>query len=382
MLAAHGVYGHIRNNDVRATALLAGFAVYVGLVWVAACLFFSAIGIELRVVSVQLETGHQLRIPHWLFALETAQHIAITYAWVPVVLAAGWLAYAYLMRKQLVREGTGAESTSRSVEPQLCNIVETLAISAGLPMPAIEIIETDALNAYASGWTPADSVVGVTRGLLRSLSKDELEAVLAHEMTHIRHRDVRLMTVAAIFVGFLASGARAFGAGKDGASTRNLALRTSGGAGILFVVAAAVIGALASALGLLSQFAISRSREFVADAGAVQLTKNPDALISALQKISAHGEMPAVPGPLRAMLIFSLPQRWSATHPSIESRIAALESYAGGRRAVAPIPPPGVQRGLQRGGMAAGGGAQSGHGGGAARPFGRRAPQRTTPIAH
>ena len=373
MLRAYGLYGHIRNNDLRATALLAGFAIYVGVLWVAACLVYSATGLELRVVSAQLETGHQLKISHAAFALQTAQHVAIAYAWVPVLLALGWLIYAWAMRKQLVREGTGADFTSRSLEPELYNTVETLAIGAGLPMPAIEIIETNALNAYANGWTPADSVVGVTRGLLRSLSRDELEAVLAHEITHIRYRDVRLMTVAAVFVGFLTSGGRMLGGGRDGSDTRNLLFRTSGGAGIVFVAVAAVIAALASVLGVLSQLALSRTRECVADAGAVELTKNPDALIRALQTISAHDEVLLVPRQLRAMMISSPTGDWTAAHPSIESRIAALEMYAGGRRPVVQglLPSP------QRTGVAAGRTGTFHNGRSHAPPFGRRAPGGT-----
>src|SRR5215469_4034069 len=299
MLAAHGLYGHIRNNDLRAAALLAAFAIYVGLLWIAGCMLFSGIGFDLRIVNAQLETHRQLQTPHWLFGLQTATHVAIKYAWMPVLFLASWLACAWLMRRELIRQGTGAQPTPRSLEPKLYNMIEALAIGAGLPMPAVEIIETDALNACASGWTPADSTVAVTRGLLRTLSNEELEAVLAHEITHIRHRDVRLMTVAGIFVGFLVSGGRMLGAGKDGAPTRNLAIRTSGGAGILFAAASIVIGALASVLAVLSELALSRTREFLADAGAVALTKKPDALISALQKISSHGEMPAVPTQLR-----------------------------------------------------------------------------------
>jgi heat shock protein HtpX len=366
MLRAHGLFGHIRNNDLRATALLAGLAVYIGLLWWAACLAYSATGLELRVVSAQLETSHQLKTSHAVFALQTAEHAALAYAWIPLALALGWIGYAYTKRREMVRNGTGAHSVSYSSETKLHNVVETLAISAGLPMPSIEIVESGALNAYSSGWTPADSVVGVTRGLLQNLSKDELEAVLAHEMTHIRTRDVRLMTVAAIFLGFLASGSRMLGGGPDGPRTRSLLFRTSGGAGLLFVAAAMVIGALAWALGVLSRLALSRTREFVADAGAVELTKNPDALIKALQKISAHGEKLIVPEPLRAMLIWSPPECWMATHPSIESRIAALETYAGGHRAPARIPQP------SQAGITPGVAGRTNNGSGSARPFGRR----------
>jgi heat shock protein HtpX len=368
MLAARGLYGHIRNNDLKATALLAGFVVYIGLLWFAACLFFSAIGLDLRMVAAQLETVHQLTTPHWLFALQNARHTAVAYAWAPVLLAVGWLVFAWLMRGRLVRNATCARPASRHFEPGLYNMVETLAIGAGLPMPTVEIIETDALNAYANGWTPADSVVVVTRGLLRSLSKDELAAVLAHELTHIRFRDVRLLTVVAIFVGFLARGSSALGAAPGEARTRNLAFRTSGGVGIMVVAVAMVIAALASVLAVLSQLALSRTREFVADAGAVALTKDPDALIRALRKISAHDEMPVVPRHLHVMMISSRLGGWMARHPSIESRIAALETYAAGTRAVVQTPQPT----LRRAGPAAAGAGAFPVGSRSARPFGRR----------
>jgi Zn-dependent protease with chaperone function len=178
------------------------------------------------------------------------------------------------------------------------------------------------------------------------------------------------MTVAGIFVGFLVSGGRMLGGGKDSAPTRNLALRATGGAGIFFALIAFVASALASVLAVLSDLALSRTREFLADAGAVTLTKNPDALIGALQKISAHGELPAVPAQLRPMLIFSDPKGWWATHPSVESRIAALELHAGGKRVVAETRQPNPQRGLRRIGPAAAAAKPSLR---QARTFGRRA---------
>lgn len=365
MLKAHGLYGHIRNNDLRASALLCGFAVYVGLLWFAACLVYAATGLELRVTAAQLQTGHQLKISNTAFGVQTAEHVALAYAWVPVLLALAWLAYAYLNRRRLVREGTGAAPAHRSSEPKFHDLVETLAIGAGMPMPGIEIVESDALNAYASGWTPADSVIGVTRGLLKQLSGDEIEAVVAHEITHIRCRDVRLMTVAGVMVGILASGSRMLGGGKGGARSRNLLVRTSGGAGLVFVGAGLVIGTLAWALGMLSELALSRAREFVADAGAVELTKNPDALIRALRKISAQETTLDVPAHLRAMMTWSPFGGWVATHPSMENRIAALERYAGGMRAMSPAP----QQGLCPAGI----GAVAVPRAAAPRPFGRRA---------
>lgn len=151
MLRAHGLFGHFRNNDVRATALLAGFAAYIGLLWWAVCLAYSATGLELRVATAQLKSGHQLNTSHAAFALETAEHVAVAYAWIPAVLALGWLAYAWAQRRELVREATRAHGVAYSSEPKLYNMVETLAIGAGLPTPSIEIVESGALNAYSSG---------------------------------------------------------------------------------------------------------------------------------------------------------------------------------------------------------------------------------------
>ncbi len=259
---------------------------------------------------------------------------ALCYAFVPVAIVATWFAIAFASHKAMIRAGTGAKPIVRSLEFDLYNLVENLAICAGLPMPAVEIIETDALNAYASGLGTTDATVAVTRGLLETLAKDELEAVLAHEITHIKNRDVRLMVVAIIFVGILSYSAQIL--------LRAIWNRRPGqGLGLpelaLFALASAVAG-LAYLFGMLTQFALSRTREFLADAGSAQLTKKPEALISALRAISGRDEIPGVPESLRAMMISSRLDGLFATHPPVEERIAALERYAGAAVASTALP--------------------------------------------
>ncbi len=171
--------------------------------------------------------------------------------------------------------------------------------------------------------------VTVTRGLLNQLDRDELEAVLAHELTHIINRDVRTMVIAAIFAGIITLLCQIIfrsiwwsGGGRG----------RGRGAGLFWLVAI-VVAAIGSFLAIVIRMAISRSREYVADAGSVELTKNPDAMITALQKVAGHTHLDA-PQSLRAMFleeddagIFGL----FATHPPVEKRIAALQRYAGGR---------------------------------------------------
>lgn len=351
MLAPDGLYGHIRRNTVKSVVLLLGFIVLVGAFWYAWCLIYSAIwwtpklprkvGIEPRVYA---HLWHALEIALWRW-------------WVPVLASFSWFCIAFAFHASMIRLATRARSVERRDEPVLYNLVENLAMTAGLPMPRIEIMPTKALNAYAAGLSPDDAVIAVTRGLLNTLDKDELEAVLAHEMTHIRNRDIRLMVVASVFAGGLTivgdtvRGWMQAGSSSDGGSGVGYVLgnmlsgggsSSSGGEGAgagdakeaiiaaAIAIAIAVIGlCLVHLFAILTQFAISRSREFLADAGAAELTKNPDALVSALQKISGHDDIPGVPDRLAAMMISAAAGDFFSTHPDVERRIEALRRHAG-----------------------------------------------------
>src|SRR3990167_4015699 len=238
------------------------------------------------------------------------------------VLAVGiWFYVAFIFQESLTMRMAHAFELDRKTYPELYNLVENLAISAGIKMPKLYMMETEALNAFASGISVNNAVICVTSGLVQHLNKSELEAVLAHEISHITHRDMRLLTIATLFVGIIAVIAEI--------ALRTVRIRSTDKKGfpiILVVIAASIVGYF---IAILSKFAISRKREFMADAGSVVLTKDKDAMISALKKISGHSEITNAPADLRFML-FDNTQSYLGlfdTHPSIEKRIDALEKY-------------------------------------------------------
>jgi heat shock protein HtpX len=358
MLPAYGLYGHIRNNNLKSVVLLATFAVYIALLWFVLCLIWTGLGAKFEPIIFRLAHHHQPTFAHLVsLVLSRTVDCALRYAFVPVVVVVTWFAIAFASHKAMIRAGTGARPIVRSLEFDLYNTVENLAITAGLPMPTVEIIETDALNAYASGLGTTGATIAVTRGLLETLNKDELEAVLAHEITHIKNRDVRLMVVAIIFVGILSYCSQIlWRAVWDRPRGQSLGLPEL----VMFAVASTVAG-LAYLFAVLSQLALSRTREFLADAGAAQLTKKPEALISALRAISGHDEIPGVPTSLRAMMISSRLEGLLATHPPVEDRIAALEKYAGAAVSTGPQPRHRGVVGTGRSALAAGRAGEAAH---------------------
>ena len=236
----------------------------------------------------------------------------------------------------LIASVAGARRIERKEEaPELWRMVENLAITAGLPMPRLYIVPDESPNAFAAGRSPKQAIVGVTTGLLERLDEEELEGVLAHEMSHIRNYDVRLMTWAAVLAGSIALLAQIFTRAMwFGGGNR----RDGGGSNPIVAIAVIAGLVLAPVAAILIQFAISRRREYVADAAAAELTRYPQGLASALQAISAAAKPSARLGnqaiahlmiapPLsargRTMTIF-------ATHPPTEDRIARLSQMAGG----------------------------------------------------
>lgn len=358
MLPVNGLYGHISRNNTKSGVLLASFAVLVLLFWLAFCLLLAALTVK---------TGrHADTFTAFDLILASAVRRATATWWMPVLISGAWFLYAWRKHADMIRRGTGTRPVSRVEEPGLYNLVENLAITAGLPMPRVEIMDTPALNAYATGLSPETATIAVTRGLLDTLEPDELEAVLAHEMGHIRNYDVRLMVVATIFCGGLTmlGGLVARGASSSpptAADTfavlgrRRRGDRSQGGSGavVLAVLIAAALLIITHVFARLAKLAISRSREYMADAGAVELTKRPDSLISALRKISGNDEVPLAAESLRAMMISSqggvagTVAQLLSTHPAIEDRIASLVAHAGGNaQAVSPRRAPRPTRNL------------------------------------
>ena len=320
-MGAIGLQTHIWNNNIRSGLLLAGFPVLLlGLVY---ALTFAMVG-----------AGY---LPSNGDVVGSAFRMMLGAAPLALIVTGIWFAIAWFSNTAIIDAVTGAQPVTRSQAPDLYNLLENLSISRGLKTPSLHIIDTPALNAFASGVHEGQYAVTVTTGLLDVLDKEELEAVLAHELTHIISRDVRTMVIASVFAGVITLVAqiifRAIMWGGIGRSERRDGEDRRGGGGIFIVVAlaAAAIGYL---LAIVIRMALSRSREFVADAGAVDLTKNPDAMISALQKISGHSALQA-PESVQGMFIDNAPSASAFglfdTHPPIEKRIEALVRYAGGR---------------------------------------------------
>lgn len=243
-----------------------------------------------------------------------------------------WFAIAYFAHTSLIQMATGAHPLERRENTRVYNLVENLCISQGMRMPKVYVIEDDSLNAYASGINEDTYAVTLSRGIIHKLNDAELEGVIAHELTHIRNRDVRLLIISIVFVGifaFLSQMALRSIFFRGGRRDRD-----NGGAVILVAIA---ITAIAYLISLLLRFGISRRREYMADAGAAEMTRNPQALAGALRKISEDPYIEAVENEDVAQLFidhpspkkknsFSLHELF-ATHPPIEKRIAVLEGF-------------------------------------------------------
>jgi len=261
--------------------------------------------------------------------------LSVVATWWPIVLgiAAIWLMIGYVFNDAIIHMATGAQPVSRTEQSELYNLLENLCISRGLQMPKLYIIDTDVMNAYASGIDQKSYAITVTSGLLATLNHDELEAVLAHELTHIIDRDTRLLIITVVFVGMISFLAQLLWRSiRIAAFTRSR--RRGGGGMILMVVIAAVVMFIGYLLALLLRFALSRRRELLADAGSVALTKNPDALIAALLKISKNAEVPHVPSEVKQMMFENPPSVFDfgglfSTHPSIEKRVQILQGLGG-----------------------------------------------------
>jgi heat shock protein HtpX len=247
-----------------------------------------------------------------------------------------WFLIAFAGHSAFIRLATGSKMLERKENKRIYNLLENLCISQGMTMPKLYIIQDDSLNAFASGINSSTFSISLSTGIINKLNDDELEGVLAHELSHIRNRDVRLLVISIIFVGifsFLAELAfrslRFMGTGKKSS-------KDSKGSGAIILIAIAIT-AVAYLISILLRFGISRKREYLADAGAADITKKPYALASALRKISADPLIEAVENRDVAQLFIDNPKpsahksaSWDnmfATHPPIEKRIALLEQF-------------------------------------------------------
>ncbi len=245
-----------------------------------------------------------------------------------------WFIIAWFFHNSMIQMATGSKPLARMENKRVYNLVENLCISKGMKTPHIYIIEDNSLNAFASGINERTFSVSLSRGIIDKLNDDELEGVIAHELSHILNRDVRLMIISIIFVGIFAFIAQmALRSLQFGAFTRD---RENKNGGVVIVIAL-VISAVCYLIAILLRFGISRSREYMADAGAAEMTRKPYALANALRKISQDPLIEAVERRDIAQLFIENPQpeekkfslsNFFSTHPPIEKRIALLDQFA------------------------------------------------------
>jgi heat shock protein HtpX len=248
-----------------------------------------------------------------------------------------WFLIAYFANTWIINNSTGAVPLNRKDNKRVYNLVENLCMSRGMRMPKINIIYDDSLNAYASGIKESNYTVTLSKGIIDKLDDSELEAVIAHELTHIRNRDVRVLIVSIVFVGLFSMLAQiAIRSLYYSSFTRSD--RNNKGSALPIILIVMVVAAIGFFFASLMRFAISRNREFMADAGAAEMTKNPHALASALRKISNDPEIEAVTRNDVAQLFIEHPHVKNesyfsglsglfATHPPIKKRIEVLEQF-------------------------------------------------------
>lgn len=307
-MAYVGLYSQIRSNNLKSTLLLIGFpTIIVGAVW----LVFFILG-EFKWEQEQTEVFLKV---------------------LPIVLGAValWFLIAFLFHSQMIQMASHSHTLERKDNMRIYNLVENLCMSQGRKMPKIHIIESDALNAFASGINEKTYTITLTRGIINKLDDAELEGVIAHELAHIINKDVRLLIVSIIFVGILGFIVQVlfrsilYGGGRSSSDRKK-------DGRIMIVIL--IVTAIAYLLTIIFRFALSRKREYLADAAAAEMTKRPDALASALRKISGNSDVEEVSSSdVKSMFISNEPKANAfsavaglfATHPPIEKRIGFLE---------------------------------------------------------
>ena len=307
------------------------------------CIILAMVYGFLAFVNMQ-EVPDGYQSSHFVFdSMATNEAFVMALPWV-VGIVGIWFMISYFSNTSIVRQATGAKPLERRDNPRIYNIVENLTMTCGMPMPKINIIDDPQLNAFASGIDEKSYTVTVTTGICNRLNDDELAGVIGHELTHIRNRDTRLLIVSIIFVGIMSTvlslavrllwNTFIYGGGNRRSSRDG----KSGAAVIAVILVAIVLAAVGYFFTLLTRFAISRKREYMADAGGAELCGNPLALASALRKISNDPGLGRVDREDVAQLFIARPKAFASeftnmmgrlfsTHPSIESRIAYLEQF-------------------------------------------------------
>ncbi|MBR5394894.1 MAG: M48 family metallopeptidase [Bacteroidaceae bacterium] len=328
-----GIHTQQVRNNIKSLLLLLLFP----------CIILAIVYAFVAFLNMQ-EVPDGFQTSHIAFdAMATNEAFLMTLPWV-IGIVGIWFMISYFTNTSIVRQATGAKPLERRENPRIYNIVENLTMTCGMPMPKINIIDDPQLNAFASGIDEKSYTVTVTTGICERLNDDELAGVIGHELTHIRNRDTRLLIVSIIFVGIMSTmlslavrllwNTFIYGGGNRRTSRDG----KSGAAVIAVILVAIALAAVGYFFTILTRFAISRKREYMADAGGAELCGNPLALASALRKISNDPGLGHVDREDVAQLFIAKPHAFKSeftnmmsklfsTHPSIESRIAYLEQF-------------------------------------------------------
>jgi heat shock protein HtpX len=309
-----GLQSQIWRNNSNSVLLLVMFPViFFVLTWL--FFFFLSFGSEEHRTMSQINQSFLITVPFIIIGVLI------------------WFTIAWFSHSAMINAATDSKPLVRNDNKRIYNLVENLCIATGMTTPKINIIEDDSLNAFASGINQNTFSISLSRGIIEKLNDEELEAVIAHELTHIKNRDVRLLIISIVFVGIFAFISQAifrgiqFGGGGRG--------KKDWGGAVIIALLLALVGYLISSL---LRFALSRKREYLADAGSAELTHRPLALASALRKISVDSTIEAVkrkdiaqmfienPQALEKKSSFSLTSLF-ATHPPISKRIQLLEQF-------------------------------------------------------
>lgn len=251
--------------------------------------------------------------------------------WIAIIISILMTSISYFKGDKIALTSTGAKKITKTENPYIYRLIENLCITAGLPIPQIYIIEDPAINAFATGREPKKSSIALTRGAIDKLENEELEGVIAHELSHIKNYDIRFMTMVTILVGSIVLISDIFMRSQVFGNRR----RENNKGGSLFLIIGIILAILSPIIMEIIKLAISRKREYLADASASLLTRYPDGLANALEKIKNENLKLKKSSKAIAPLFISSPFQtkskktsWFSTHPPIENRIAKLKGMA------------------------------------------------------
>lgn len=335
-------YDFIAQNKRRTWLLVLLFPITFALLGYFFLLGFSYLGVQNADISSR-EAFYETSGAYYTgegTPVQRANQLAaqiLPWMWLAAVL---WIIISYYAGDAMLLRGAGAVEITKNDQPEIYRLVENLCITAGLPVPRVYIINDSSLNAFATGRDPQHASVALTKGIVQRLERAELEGVIAHELSHVKNRDIRLMLITVAGISFCTFAAEiCFRMGISASRGRG---KNKGSGALIFFAAGVFFAIYGYLIAPLIRLAVSRTREYYADASAALITRNPGALARALEKITAdpvvenldaHASMAAmcIANPLSKVGLFSELAGLLSTHPPVEKRIAALRQMDGGR---------------------------------------------------